>query len=305
MVDSIKFYGNACHLKPYMMGTEEFRVLGGKESERWSVRGGPKVGKSAIVKRFLFNTFQEKYKPTVEDLYSKEYDMGPITLKVDILDTAGDQEFPAMRRLSIATAHAFLLVYSIDDLASFEVVKTCFQEIQEQRADFQEIPIVIAGNKMDVELTRVEVEAKIMECSAKTGGNVREVFRTFLHLAKIPLRQESEEGDCGSGLRRRLSAHVTSGSKSKNRSPSNATTPTQTQPPSPIYGRSSGVNTPTKGPASPSNMPKQSPQFLAPDNPFPFDRNKPRSRSLIRRCSKKVKKQVQDASEGPEGCLLC
>ncbi|XP_021963060.2 GTP-binding protein Di-Ras2 [Folsomia candida] len=291
------------------------------ERIRVVILGGPKVGKSAIVKRFLFNTFQEKYKPTVEDLYSKEYDMGPITLKVDILDTAGDQEFPAMRRLSIATAHAFLLVYSIDDLASFEVVKTCFQEIQEQRADFQEIPIVIAGNKMDVELTRVEVEfddvsdwisshmpilkAKIMECSAKTGGNVREVFRTFLHLAKIPLRQESEEGDCGSGLRRRLSAHVTSGSKSKNRSPSNATTPTQTQPPSPIYGRSSGVNTPTKGPASPSNMPKQSPQFLAPDNPFPFDRNKPRSRSLIRRCSKKVKKQVQDASEGPEGCLLC
>jgi GTPase SAR1 family protein len=27
------------------------------------------VGKSAIVKRFLFNTFTEKYKPTVEVLY--------------------------------------------------------------------------------------------------------------------------------------------------------------------------------------------------------------------------------------------
>lgn len=107
--------------------------------------GGSRVGKTAIVKRFLFNTFQEKYKGTVEDLYSKEYDMGPITLKVDILDTAGDLQFPAMRRLSIATAHAFLLVYAIDDLSSFEVVKKCFLEIQEQRADFQEIPIVIAG----------------------------------------------------------------------------------------------------------------------------------------------------------------
>lgn len=59
--------------------------------------GGPKVGKSAILKRFLFNTFQEKYKPTVEDLYSKEYDVGTITLKVDILDTSGTLQFPAMR----------------------------------------------------------------------------------------------------------------------------------------------------------------------------------------------------------------
>lgn len=132
--------------------------MGDFERIRLVTLGGPRVGKSAVLKRFLFNTFAEKYKPTVEDLYSKEYDFGSITLKVDILDTAGDLQFPAMRRLSIATAHAFLLVYAIDNLASFDVVKGCFQEIQEQRADFQDIPIVIAGNKMDVELTSVEVE---------------------------------------------------------------------------------------------------------------------------------------------------
>ncbi len=50
---------------------------------------------------------------------------------------AGDQQFPAMRRLSIATAHAFLLVYSTCSLASFECVKRCFEEVREQRADFQ------------------------------------------------------------------------------------------------------------------------------------------------------------------------
>lgn len=42
-----------------------------------------------------------------------------------------------MRRLSIATAHAFLLVYSTCSLASFECVKRCFEEVREQRADFQ------------------------------------------------------------------------------------------------------------------------------------------------------------------------
>lgn len=128
------------------------------ERIRMVILGGPKVGKSALVKRFLNNSFMEKYKPTVEDLYSKDFSFVGINLKVDILDTAGNLEFPAMRRLSIATAHAFLLVYAIDDVSSFETVKGCFQEIQEQRQDFQEIPIVVAGNKMDVDLTSVEVE---------------------------------------------------------------------------------------------------------------------------------------------------
>lgn len=58
-------------------------------------------------------------------------------VQVDILDTSGDMQFPAMRRLSIATAHAFLLVYSVTSGPSFTAVKQCFEEIREQRADFQ------------------------------------------------------------------------------------------------------------------------------------------------------------------------
>lgn len=53
------------------------------------------------------------------------------------MDTSGDMQFPAMRRLSIATAHAFLLVYSVTSAESFTAVKQCFEEIREQRADFQ------------------------------------------------------------------------------------------------------------------------------------------------------------------------
>lgn len=49
----------------------------------------------------------------------------------------GDLQFPAMRRLSIATAHAFLLVYASSSLPSFECVKRCFEEVREQRPDFQ------------------------------------------------------------------------------------------------------------------------------------------------------------------------
>lgn len=45
--------------------------------------------------------FQASYKPTVEDLYSQDFQIGEHTLRVDLLDTAGDDQFPVMRRLSI------------------------------------------------------------------------------------------------------------------------------------------------------------------------------------------------------------
>lgn len=69
-------------------------------------------------------------------------------------------QFPAMRRLSIATAHAFLLVYASTSAGSFQAVKQCFQEIREQRADYQEIPIVVVGNKLDLAPSHREVTAE-------------------------------------------------------------------------------------------------------------------------------------------------
>lgn len=127
------------------------------ERIRLVILGGAGVGKSCIVKRFLCNTYSDKYRSTIEDLYNREYDLGHMTLKVDILDTAGDMQFPAMRRLCIATAHAFLFVYAVTSGPSFECIKQCFEEVREQRADYQDIPIVVAGNKLDLTTTHREV----------------------------------------------------------------------------------------------------------------------------------------------------
>lgn len=66
------------------------------------------------------------------DLFALRFD-----LQVDFLDTAGDFQFPAMRRLSIANAQAFMIVYAIDDPVSFTIAQNCFEEIREVRQDFQ------------------------------------------------------------------------------------------------------------------------------------------------------------------------
>ncbi|XP_055947585.1 GTP-binding protein Di-Ras2-like [Argiope bruennichi] len=231
--------------------------------------GGGGTGKSSIVKRFLFNTFCDKHRPTVEDLYCREFDLESMTLKVDILDTAGDFQFPAMRRLSIATAHAFLLVYSIDSVESFRIVKDCFQEIREQKSDFQEVPIVVVGNKFDLAEERRAVpkedaaewlfcelprlRAKILECSAKDNTNIKDIFRAFLQLSKLPLPAE--------GLRRRSSAHAGAGSTAN--------------------GSSNRLQCPPEASAEGQASPQRT--------------FKPRSRSLIRRTSKKVQK-MKDAA---------
>lgn len=54
------------------------------ERLRLVILGGPGVGKSCIVKRFLFKSYSDKYRATIEDLYNREYDFGNVTLKVTI-----------------------------------------------------------------------------------------------------------------------------------------------------------------------------------------------------------------------------
>ncbi|XP_076282330.1 GTP-binding protein Di-Ras2 [Lasioglossum baleicum] len=254
------------------------------ERIRLVVLGGAGVGKSSIVRRLLGQGFSERYRPTVEDLYSRECVVGTLTLKVDLLDTAGDLQFPAMRRLSIATAHAFLLVYATTSKPSFECVKQCFDEVRENRSDFQEVPIVVAGNKLDLATTRREVtiedvsewlycklpklRAKAMECSAKDDYNIKDVFRCFITLSKIVPKSHPGETD-ESGLRRRCSAY---GSR-RSGSPHGRTAVTGGP-----GGNSHQTGTPQSSNAGNEEVVK----------------SKPRSRSLIRRASRKTKQQIRD-----------
>ena len=117
----------------------------------------------SILQRFLFNKYSDKYKSTVEDLYNRDYEVGHVTLKVDILDTAGEYQFPAMRRLCIANAHAFLIVYSIEQTQSFDMVRQCVEDIREQRTDYEDIPIVVAGNKSDLLADRKVSKEEVSE----------------------------------------------------------------------------------------------------------------------------------------------
>jgi len=65
--------------------------------------GSARVGKTSLVARFLGNHFNDAYTPTIEDFHRKFYRIRGETHRLDILDTSGNDPFPAMRRLSLMT----------------------------------------------------------------------------------------------------------------------------------------------------------------------------------------------------------
>lgn len=118
------------------------------------VMGSAKVGKTAIVEQFIYEKFPIIHFATVEQLYRTEYELRSIgTLTLDILDTSGSYQFPAMRNLAIKSGDAFVLVFSLDDPESFEEVRLLREliiQIKSQEQGIHQPAIVIVGNKSDL-----------------------------------------------------------------------------------------------------------------------------------------------------------
>jgi GTPase KRas protein len=75
-----------------------------------------------------------------------------------VLDTAGQEEYSAMREQYMRTGEGFLLVYSITSQQSFEEIKTFQQQILRVK-DKDYFPMIVVGNKCDLDGEReVSVE---------------------------------------------------------------------------------------------------------------------------------------------------
>lgn len=159
------------------------------------VFGAGGVGKSSLVLRFVKGTFKESYIPTIEDTYRQVISCDKSICTLQITDTTGSHQFPAMQRLSISKGHAFILVFSITSRQSLEELKPIYEQICQIKGDVESIPIMLVGNKSDenqnreVESSDGEAMAKkwkcaFMETSAKLNHNVKELFQELLNLEK-------------------------------------------------------------------------------------------------------------------------
>ncbi|KAK7972865.1 hypothetical protein PG996_007086 [Apiospora saccharicola] len=139
------------------------------------------------IAQFVHNEWIESYDPTIEDSYRTQVNVDqsrPVVL--EILDTAGTEQFVAMRDLYMKTGQGFLLVFSITSASSLAELAGLRDEIIRIKDD-DKVPIVICGNKADLEDQRSVPRTKgfsisqrwgvpYYESSARTKTNVDEVF---------------------------------------------------------------------------------------------------------------------------------
>jgi len=150
------------------------------------VLGAGGVGKSCLTAQFVHNEWIESYDPTIEDSYRTQVAVDGRQVILEILDTAGTEQFVAMRDLYMKTGQGFLLVFSITQTSSLAELMTLRDEIIRIKDD-ETIPIVLVGNKADLEDQRYVARTKgfaisqqwgapYYEASARTRTNVDEVF---------------------------------------------------------------------------------------------------------------------------------
>jgi len=171
-----------------------------------AVVGSGGIGKSALSVQYVQSLFTEDYDPTIQDNYSKTALIDGNYVDLDILDTAGQDEFTALREQYMKNQDGFLLCFSLLSRETFDKVDQFHKQILRSKAppgtiDLStiKVPIILVGTKCDVsenhrEITDSEIEKKridlkidsVMFTSAKERINVNEVFETLaLQIFKI------------------------------------------------------------------------------------------------------------------------
>jgi len=173
------------------------------------VLGDGGVGKTALTIQLCLNHFVETYDPTIEDSYRKQVQIDGQSCMLEVLDTAGQEEYTALRDQWIRDGEGFVLVYSISSRASFARIEKFHRQIQRVKessqsgspsypgsplsttsigsGSFGPAPVMLVGNKCDRVTEREvstqegsalarELGCEFVEASAKNCVNVERAF---------------------------------------------------------------------------------------------------------------------------------
>ncbi|KAI0933746.1 hypothetical protein AcV5_005816 [Taiwanofungus camphoratus] len=165
------------------------------------VVGDGGCGKTCLLIVYAENRFPEAYIPTVFENYVTQVQFEGKLVELALWDTAGQEEYDRLRPLSYPESDVILIVFSIDfPVSLLNVQDKWYPEV----AHFCEgTPIILVGTKTDLrrdEQTRRmlsaqgqapvsaeqglavarEIGARYVECSAKLGAGVQEVFTLAL-----------------------------------------------------------------------------------------------------------------------------
>eukprot|EP00122_Pirum_gemmata_P003914 Pgem_evm1s3544 len=155
--------------------------------------GSGGVGKSALTLQFMYAEFVKDYEPTKADSYRKpNVKLDGQEVGIDILDTAGQEDYAAIRDNYYRSGDGFFCVFSLLEPKTFKEADNFRDQILRVHEE-EPIPFILVGNKADLEaervVTREQAEKKAaswgveyLETSAKTKQNVDEAYMLLLRL---------------------------------------------------------------------------------------------------------------------------
>ncbi|XP_071541504.1 GTP-binding protein Rheb homolog [Panulirus ornatus] len=176
------------------------------KNRKVAVMGYRSVGKSSLCIQFVDGQFVDSYDPTIENTFTKKLRIRGQDYGLELVDTAGQDEysiFPAQYSMDI---HGYVLVYSITSEKSFEVAKVIYDKILDMMGKVT-VPVVLVGNKVDLHMERVVStdegrkvaetwKALFRETSAKQHEAVNDIFtQVILEIEKAD-GNLSPEGKC-------------------------------------------------------------------------------------------------------------
>uniref|UniRef100_A0A8U7M1H7 HRas proto-onco, GTPase n=1 Tax=Corvus moneduloides TaxID=1196302 RepID=A0A8U7M1H7_CORMO len=143
------------------------------------------------------------------DSYRKQVVIDGETCLLDILDTAGQEEYSAMRDQYMRTGEGFLCVFAINNTKSFEDIHQYREQIKRVK-DSDDVPMVLVGNKCDLPARTVETRQAqdlarsygipYIETSAKTRQGVEDAFYTLVReIRQHKLRKLNPPDESGPG----------------------------------------------------------------------------------------------------------
>ncbi|KAF5102467.1 hypothetical protein D0Z00_000394 [Geotrichum galactomycetum] len=180
--------------------------------------GDGACGKTCLLIVFSKGTFPQVYLPTVFENYVSDVEVDGRRVELALWDTAGQEDYDRLRPLSYPDSNVILICFAIDSPDSLDNVQEKW--ISEVLHFCQGVPIILVGCKTDLrnddktieELKRTsqrpvttdEGQAvaqkigalKYLECSAKTGDGVKEVFEHATRAALMVKEKERKKKSC-------------------------------------------------------------------------------------------------------------